>query len=156
MVLFQRNLKHIRRNIILLHVIPCTLFNLFIHFLLFHFPHPSFFPQQSFTSFPTTIGFFSPPPHFFSPAVLYFLPHNHSIFLPPSFYPPAVLYLMRHNHVFFPEKFYGCREAGRKLLGKKMREWGKFKKRRNWYTPSYFSPQILSFLYFFPSSHFPP
>ena len=63
MVLFQSNFEHIRRNIAACNTLYTNSSFLSI-FSFFHFPHPSFFPQQSFTSFPTTIGFFSPPPHF--------------------------------------------------------------------------------------------
>ena len=62
-----------------------------------------FFPQQSSTSFPTSIEFFS-------------------------------------------RKFYGCGEAGKGLLGKK---------RRKWFSPILFFPQILSFYIFSPTASFP-
>ena len=63
-----------------------------------------FFPQQSSTSFPTSIEFFS-------------------------------------------RKFYGCGEAGKGLLGKKMRGWGKWKVRK-WFSPFFFPPKSSVFIFF--------
>ena len=87
----------------------CTLIHPFYPFFIF--PTPHFFPQQSFTSFPTTIE-------------------------------------------FFPGKFYGCGEAGKGLLGKKMRGWGKWKNEKMVFLLLIFSPNP-QFLYFSPAAIFP-
>ena len=57
MVLFQSNFEHIRRNIAACNTLYTNSSFLSI-FSFIHFPQPSFFPQQSFTCFPTTIEFF--------------------------------------------------------------------------------------------------
>ena len=39
-------------------------------------------------------------------------------------FPPTVLYLLPRNHRIFPWKILFLREAGKGLLGKKVRGWG--------------------------------